>query len=202
MELVTRGAWRLFLWRSLHQQRKPEEHEFNQVLFGINSSPFQAQFVSQTQAEKDKDELSLAEETESKSTYIDDSMDSLLDDNQYMKSYKQLDKLWSRAGMHTRKWLSNSPQVLEKMPIEDRASEVDINKGPLPTVRTLVITWLPEEDVFTFNENPPEENLQLTKQNFLKRIVTLFDPVDFLAPFTITAKVMMYEIWVAGLEWG
>ena len=31
-----------FLWRSLDQQRKPEEYEFNRVVFGINSSPIQA----------------------------------------------------------------------------------------------------------------------------------------------------------------
>ena len=51
-----------FLWRSLDQQRKPEEYEFNRVVFGINSSPFQVQFVSQTHAEKHKNELLLAAE--------------------------------------------------------------------------------------------------------------------------------------------
>ena len=170
-------------------------------MFGINSSPFQAQFVSQTHAEQHKDELPLAAETVSKSTYMDDSMDSVLDDSQGIELYKQLDELWSRARMHARKWLSNSPQVLKKIPIEDRASEVDINKDPLPTVKTLGITWLPEEDVFTFRANPPELNFQLTTRNFLKRIATLFDPVGFLAPFTIRAKVMMQEMWAAGLEW-
>ena len=59
-----------FLWRSLDQQRKPEEYEFNRVVFGINSSPFQAQFISQTHAEKHKDELPLAAEAVSKSTCI------------------------------------------------------------------------------------------------------------------------------------
>ena len=128
-------------------------------------------------------------------------MDSVIDDSQGIKLYKQLDELWSKAGMHARKWLSNSSQVLGKIPIKDRASEVDINKDPLPTVKTLGITWLPEQDVFTFKANPPEENFQLTKRNFLKRIASLFDPVGFLAPFIIRAKVMMLEMWVAGLEW-
>ena len=190
-----------FLWRSLDQQTKPEEYEFNRVVFGINSSFFQAQFVSQTHAEKHKDELPLAAEAVSKLTYMDDSMDSVLDDSQGIELYKQLDELWSKAGMHARKWFSNSSQVLEKIPIKDRASEVDIDKDPLPTVKILGITWLPEEDVFTFKANPPEENFQLTKRNFLKRIATLFDPVGFLAPFIIRAKVMMQEMWVAGLEW-
>ena len=72
-------------------------------MFGINSSPFQAQFVSQTHAEKHKDELPLASEAVSKSTYMDDSMDSVMD-SQGIKSYKQLDELWSKAAMHARKW--------------------------------------------------------------------------------------------------
>ena len=120
-----------FLWRSLDQQRKPEDYEFNRAVFGINSSPFQAQFVSQTHAEKHKDELTLASEAVSKSTYMDDGMDSMLDDSQGIELYKQLDELWSKAGMHAGKWLSNSSQVLEKIPTKDRASEVDINKDPI-----------------------------------------------------------------------
>ncbi|XP_044182031.1 uncharacterized protein LOC122962848 [Acropora millepora] len=86
-----------FLWRSLDQQRKPEEYEFNRVVFGINSSPFQAQFVSQTHAEKHKDELPLAAEAVSKSTYMDDSMDSVIDDSQGIELYKQLDELWNAS---------------------------------------------------------------------------------------------------------
>jgi len=141
----------------LDQQRKPEEYEFNRVVFGINSSPFQAQFVSQTHAEKHKDELPLVEEAVSKSTYMDGSMDSVLDNSQSIELYKQLDELWSRAGMYALKWLSNSSQVLEKIQLEDRAYEVDINEDPLPKVKTLGIKWLPEEDVLTFTANPPKK---------------------------------------------
>jgi len=57
-----------FLWRSLDQGKEPEENEFNRVVFGINSSPFQARFVAQIHAEKYKDELPLAAETVMKST--------------------------------------------------------------------------------------------------------------------------------------
>ena len=39
--------------------------------------------------------------------------------------------------MHARKWLSNSEQVLEKIPEDDRAAEVDLDKGNLPSMKTL-----------------------------------------------------------------
>ncbi|CAC5373862.1 unnamed protein product [Mytilus coruscus] len=35
-----------FLWRAMKSEQVPEEYEFNSVVFGVISSPFQAQFVS------------------------------------------------------------------------------------------------------------------------------------------------------------
>lgn len=39
-----------FLWRDTDTEQKPMEYEFNRLVFGINSSPFLAQFVSQHHA--------------------------------------------------------------------------------------------------------------------------------------------------------
>ena len=68
-------------------------------------------------------------------------------------------------------------------------------------VKTLGVTWLPGEDVFTFNANPPEKDFPLTKRNFLKKIAKLFDPVGFLAPFIIRDKILLQEMWAAGMDW-
>ena len=187
-----------FLWRTLNQERASDEYEyeyeFNRVVFGVNSSPFQAQFVAQTHAEKHKDEFPMAAETVLKSTYIDDSMDSVVDESQGIKLYEEVNQLWSKAGMQAHKWLSDSTNVLERIPVESRASEVHLASDGLPMVKTLGVTWLPGEDVFTFNANPPGKDLRLTKRNFLKTIATLFDPVGFLAPFIIRAKILLQEI--------
>ena len=92
-----------FLWRTLNQERAPDECEFNRVVFGVNSSPFQAQFVAQTHAEKHKDEFPKAAETVLKSTYMDDSMDSVVDESQGIKLYEELNQLWSKARMQAHK---------------------------------------------------------------------------------------------------
>ena len=102
-----------FLWRSLEKEKEPEEFEFNRVAFGVNSSLFQAQFMAQTNAGKHKDEFPMAVETVLKSTYMDDSMNCVKDDNQALEPYSQLDKLWSRAGMRARNRFSNSSKRLE-----------------------------------------------------------------------------------------
>ena len=77
---------------------EPEEFEFNRVVFRVNSSPFQAQFVAQVNTKKHKDELPMAAETVLKSTYMDDSMDSVADDNQAWELYSQLDKFGQEQG--------------------------------------------------------------------------------------------------------
>jgi len=109
--------------------------------------------------------------------------------------------LWGRAGMHARKWLSNSPKVLKRIPVDDRASEVDLDQGHLPSVKTLGVLWVPEEDMFTCKAHPLGKEFQLTKRNFLKSIATLFDPLGFLAPYTVRAKIIIQEMWTSEVDW-
>ena len=102
--------------------------------------------------------------------------------------------------MSARKYLPNSAKVLEKFPIRDKASEAEIGNDPLPTVKTIGVTWLPEKDVFTFKVNPPESRFEFTKRNVLKKIASLFDPIGFLEPLSIKAKIMLQEMWIAVLD--
>ena len=43
-----------FLWRGSDHSCKPDVFEFNRVVFGVNSSPFQAQYVLRQHAKKSK----------------------------------------------------------------------------------------------------------------------------------------------------
>ena len=190
-----------FLWRGKDKSNPPDVYEFDRVVFGVNSSPFQAQYVLQHHAKKHKIDLPLAAETIEKSTYMDDSMDSVFNEDQDIQLYMELSNLLNKAGMHARKWLSNSQTVLSEIPIHDRKSEVDLDCEQLPCAKTLGVWWLADQDIFTFRECAPDDNMLFTKRNFLKKIATLFDPIGLLAPFTIRAKILMQEMWTSGLDW-
>ena len=98
-----------FLWRGIDQDHQPDVYQFDRVMFGVNSSPFQAQFVLQHHAKKFEDTFPLSAETVLWSTYMDDSMHSVAIEDQGKELHRQLSQLLTQAGMHTRKWLSNSP---------------------------------------------------------------------------------------------
>ena len=191
-----------FLWRHLDEQRTPDVYEFCRLVFGVNCSPFLAQYVAaQRHAEKYRDTYPLAAETILKSTYMDDSMDSVADETRGVELYNQLSALWEKAGMHARKWLSNSTIVMEHVPQEDRISQINLDEGYLPSMKTLGIQWSANTDEFNFTINSPTESHKLTKRSFLKIVAALFDPLGFLAPFIIRAKVIIQEMWASGFGW-
>ena len=107
------------------------------------------------------------------------------------------------AGFRAQKWCSNRTdvEVLEEIPLEDQATGVKLDDSELPSVKTLGVHWNASEDVFTFIVK--EINLSFyTKRGLLSRIATLFDPLQFLAPYIIGAKMALQEAsWLRGLRW-
>ena len=72
----------------MDQDGRPDICEFDRVLFGMNSLPFQAQFVLQQHAKQHHRDFPMAAETVLKSTCMDDSMDSVL--NEDLSCWQQL----------------------------------------------------------------------------------------------------------------
>ena len=144
----------------------------------------------------------MAEETVLKSTYMDDSVYSVGTGETGMTLYSEFLTPLTKAGMHAQQWLSSYPQVLKRILSQDQKSEVDLDNGQLPSTKTLEGRWLADEDMFTFKENKPNDNMIFSKRrNFLKKITTLFDPINLLSPFTVRAKMLLQNMWIACLDW-
>ena len=101
------------LWRDLDPNREPDVFEFNRVVFAKNSAPMESQFIAQENARRNQDRYPLAAETVLKSTYMDDLIDSVENDEEGVELYRQLKAPWGAANMQTRKWISNSPEVMQ-----------------------------------------------------------------------------------------
>ena len=175
-----------FLWRRMDQIKQPGVFEFTGLVFGVNSAPFEAQFISQDALEL-KDDYPLATDTVLNLTF---SMESVTDENCGIKLCQKLSALWEKVNMHKRKWLSNSPKVLEKITAEDCANKVDLSKEYIPSVKTLILLWITKEDQFTYHSIPIEADFNFTKCNLLRKISSLFYPLGFFAPYITRAKCL------------
>ena len=72
--------------------------------------------MAQENARRHQEQFLKAAETVLKSTYMDDSIDSVETDVEGIELYQQLDALWKLAGMQARRWISNSPEVVAATP--------------------------------------------------------------------------------------
>lgn len=143
----------------------------------------------------------LAVETVLKSTHMDDSIDSVETVQGGIQLYKELDSLWVIAGIQARKWVSNSLEVVAATPEADRATELSITAGQEPVVKTLGVSWNITEDTFTISAANISTELPVTKRNVLRKVATVFDPLGFVGPFVIKAKILLQELWARGYAW-
>ena len=181
--------------------REPDVYEFCRVVFGKNSAPMEAQFMAQGNARHHRTEYPSAAETVLQSTYMDDSLDSVEEDEKGIELYHELSALWAKAGMHARKWVSNSDKVMAVIPEEDRATEVNIRDNKDTVTSTLGLQWNSTKDVFVVRAIPAPFDYLITKRSVLKKVATVFDPLGLISPFIVQAKIMLQELWHRGYDW-
>ena len=121
-------------------------------------------------------------------------MDSVITNRNGVSLYKQLKAMWKLAGMHTRKWLSNSKIVLNNISREDQATKIELDGSHLYGTKTLGVLWLTKEDVFVFRFKSPDSNFVFTKQTVVKKVASLFDLLGFLAPCIVRAKILLQKV--------
>ena len=85
--------------------------------------------------------------------------------------------------------------------MEDRAGNIGLEDGNMPTIKTLGVLWKSKEDVFTFQLVAPPFDDNLTKRKVISLMSKLFDPLQILAPYTICAKILMQQSWLRGVGW-
>ena len=71
----------------------------------------------------------------------------------------------------------------------------------VPCTKILGISWITDEDSFSFETFQIERTVLFSKRRLLSLIARMFDPLGFASPFTITLKIMFQDIWKKGLGW-
>ncbi|XP_072398267.1 uncharacterized protein [Diabrotica undecimpunctata] len=105
-------------------------------------------------------------------------------------------ELLSRHGFQLRKWKSNAPTLNF-----DNQNNVSLEIGADDTIKTLGLLWSPKSDTFHFNVQPIEHKCKVTKRLILSTISKIFDPLGLLSAVTITAEIILQDLWKLKISW-
>lgn len=177
------------------------EYEHNMVTFGVTSATFLAVAALQDLAESERENYPEAAEIILKDFYMDDGMSGADTVQQAVKLCKDLKEVLAKAKFPLRKFISNSAELLESLPESDRELKLPLEINIDNNIKTLGIRYDPATDSFQFKVNLDQTTESPTKRSLLSETAKLFDPLGWLAPVVIRAKIMFQDLWQAGLEW-
>ena len=176
-------------------------------LFGATSSPSIANFCLQKTAEFHAREFEAdTVETVKCNMYVYDLMKSKSSTEEAIVLVSQLRELLARSGFRLTKWYSNEREVLTTIPESERAkSVVNLDLEKLLTETALGLKWNIEEDKFVWEVS--EKMLQRVSQEPVRRrgivsaVYSLFDPLGFIAPYAMKAKLLLQTLSRKRLGW-
>ena len=99
--------------------------------------------------------------------------------------------------MELDKWSANGPCILPRG--HDSGASVEFNVEE--TVSTLGLRWSPQTDSFNFQVRRHSEMATITKRSMLGEVARLYDPLGWLAPVIVRAKVLLQLLWISGKDW-
>ncbi|XP_071581646.1 uncharacterized protein [Temnothorax nylanderi] len=170
------------------------------VTYGTGPAPFLANRSVKQLAKDEGEKFPLAVPILEEETYVDDIMFGAEDLILLKQTRDQLIQLLKAGGFRPYKWASNDPRLLQDIPEADHGLAVDKHLGDDSSLRVLGIVWNPNTDSFQIHTHPTTD-LQFTKRSFLSLLSRVFDPLGWVAPVTITAKIIMQSLWLRKIEW-
>jgi len=196
-----------FLWRD-DRSSAPAVYEMTSMIFGATSSPCSAQFVKNENARLLSSDYPEAARAIIERHYMDDYLDSSDTEAEASKLISDVIHVHGQGGFEIRNWVSNSSAVMNSIPEKLRATSGAVAMNCDNIERMLGLMWDTSEDCFRFNVNFHKVSRELldgskvpTKREVLRVVMSLFDPMGFLAHFIVKAKILMQDIWRSGVGW-
>lgn len=198
-----------FLWRADDRSSEPSEYVMKSMLFGAKSSPCSALYIKNRNAEEFSTIYPSAVNSIINNCYMDDYLDSCDNAQEANHRAKQIIEINARANWEMHGWASNDATVLTGIDVNNNTNHfVKINNNEKCTEKVLGLQWLNDIDYLSFKINKNKITPELlegrripTKREFLRVIMSIFDPLGFLTPLTIQSKILMQNVWSSKIDW-
>jgi len=155
-----------------------------------------------------------------KSSYVDDLIDSVSDFPAALKVTEEVESMLGKGGFQVKCWQFSGEIGARRKSHEP--AEVSLLKGTADNTRVLGVNWNPVEDVIQYevslNFSKKKKGIRtgpclqlheipngipdiLIRRLVLEQVMSIFDPLGFLCPFTLQAKIYLRETWTRRLGW-
>ncbi|XP_067208447.1 uncharacterized protein [Linepithema humile] len=172
------------LW--IDENSNIQENQFLTVTYGTASAPFLALRVINQLNNDDGESFPLASIVLRENIYVDDVLFGAEDIPLLKQTRDQVRDLLKCGGFDLRKWASNKSELL---------SDISPDNHGLAQPKLFEV----ENSLKVLVELP--EKLPSTKRTILSTIAKLFDPLGWVTPVILKAKVFMQNLWKYKVGW-
>ncbi|XP_043469599.1 uncharacterized protein LOC122503206 [Leptopilina heterotoma] len=189
---------RRILWIDEDQQEVP--YQLTTVSYGTKSVPFLAVRVNLQLIEDEGHQFPLAVPVLTNGRYVDDIYGGADQLEELIPIAQQTEELLNRGGFPLAKWQSNHPDLVKIIAPEQKSQQT--HSFEYNITKILGLSWCTQDDCFKFTTQPTTQSTErITRRTILSEVAQLFDPLGFLSPFTIRAKMLLQDLWLAKLGW-
>ena len=189
-----------FLWRQ-SPDLPIEVYQYVRHIFGAKCAPTCSNYALLRSAEDNEKQFPTAALAVKRNFYMDDFFKSVKSSDEALELQKELVEMLNEAAFHLTKWISNEKEVIEQIPESERAPSVKVVEESIvmPMERALGVVWDTSSDCFVYEV--VKRDIADTRRKILSLIASLFDPIGFIAPFLIRAKIFLQQVWQLGIGW-
>ncbi|KAL9977438.1 hypothetical protein ACROYT_G014841 [Oculina patagonica] len=189
-----------FLWRQ-SPESPTEVYQYVRHIFGAKCAPTCSNYALLRCAEDNEKQFPNAALAVKRNFYMDDFFKSVKSSDQALELQQELVEMLNEAAFHLTKWISNEKEVIEQIPESERAPSIKVVEESIvmPMERALGVVWDTSSDCFVYEV--VKKDIADTRRKILSLIASLFDPIGFLAPFLVRAKIFLQHVWQLGIGW-
>lgn len=181
---------------------RPRVYRMKVHLFGASSSPGCANYGLKYLAAANESTLPLGANFVQRNFYVDDGLTSEPTEERAIQVIKEARALCAKGGLRLHKFISNSHTVMERVPLSERASNIqslDLSLDDFPMERALGMQWSVEPDTIHFSHMPTER--PLSRRSILSTVASLYDPLGLIAPYLLQGKMILQDMCRKGIGW-
>jgi hypothetical protein len=126
--------------------------------------------------------------------YVDDGLVPLPSESDAIDLMKRTQHVLKTGQIKLHKITSN-----KMFDVKDRGENVKEIDNDHLVHQSLGLCWNQKDDTFVFKV--PKDEKPFTRRGLLSTVNSLFDPIGFISPITISAKILLRECAPEGIDW-